>query len=257
MASTQLSVSAPFRPEGEHFAIDLPGATAVFTTRRGGHSSGPYESLNLGRLTDDDRDSVQANLRTVRDRFGVGLVWGRQVHGSEVVVHGEPYGPAPTDEPVPSPHEGDGRVVAAPGLAPMVLTADCLAVIVAGHGAVAALHAGWRGLVGGVIAAGVERLREQGVGGRLEAAIGPHARACCYEVGPEVHDRFASCGYAQSRLGSHLDMTRVAMAQLREAGVDRVHDLDLCTMCSDPGLFFSHRRDGGVTGRQAGLAWLS
>lgn len=249
--------TAPFRSEGEHIAIDLPGATAVFTTRRGGHSSGPYESLNLGRLTDDDPEAVQANLRAVRDGFGVRLVWGRQVHGTEVIVHQDGDPGVPPTEPEPSPREGDGRVTTRPGLAPMVLTADCLAVIVAGRGGVAALHAGWRGLAGGVISAGVERLRAVGVRGELEAAIGPHARVCCYEVGEEVHEAFAAAGHADARAGQNLDMTRVAERQLRDAGVARVHDLGLCTMCSDPGLFFSHRRDHGVTGRQAGLAWLN
>jgi YfiH family protein len=243
-------LTAPFRSEGEHIALDLPGATAVFTTRRGGHSSGPYESLNLGRLTDDDPEAVQANL-------GVRLVWGRQVHGTEVVIHEEGGEDAAASEPAPSAREGDGRVTTAPGLAPMVLTADCLAVIVAGRGGVAALHAGWRGLAGGVISAGVQRLRDLGVRGELEAAIGPHARVCCYEVGEEVHEVFAAAGCGAARAGRNLDMTGIAERQLRQAGVARVHDLGLCTMCSEPGLFFSHRRDRGVTGRQAGLAWCS
>ncbi len=250
-------LTAPFRPEGDHIALDLPGATAVFTTRAGGHSSGPYESLNLGRLTDDDPEAVQANLRTLRDGFGVRLVWGRQVHGTDVIVHGEGDEGTPASDPEPSARQGDGRVTTVSGLAPMVLTADCLAVIVAGRGGVAALHAGWRGLAGRVICAGVKRLRDAGVRGELEAAIGPHARACCYEVGEEVHEAFAAAGYADARTGRNLDMTRVADRQLREAGVAQVHDLGLCTMCSDPGLFFSHRRDRGVTGRQAGLAWLN
>lgn len=250
-------LSAPFRREGEHIVLGLPGATAAFTTRRGGHSSGPYESLNLGRLTDDDPEAVQANLRTVRDAFGVRLAWGRQVHGTEVVWHDDAGGGARASEPEPSAREGDGRVSTVSGLAAMVLTADCLAVIVAGRGGVAALHAGWRGLAGGVIPAGVRRLREAGACGELEAAIGPHARVCCYEVGEEVHRVFARAGYAEARTAGKLDMTGIAERQLREAGVARVHDLGLCTMCSDPGLFFSHRRDHGVTGRQAGLAWLS
>lgn len=255
MGSETISLTAPFSPRGQHFAIDLPGATAVFTSRRGGHSSGPYESLNLGRLTDDDREAVQANLRTLRDDYGVSLIWGRQVHGPDVIVHAE--ADRAGSEPEPSPEMGDGRLVASPGLAPMVLTADCLAVIVAGEGGVAALHAGWRGLAGGVLEAGVRGLRDAGVTGALEAAIGPHARVCCYEVGQEVHDTFAAAGHANARAGQNLDMTRIADRQLRAAGVERVHDIGLCTMCSDPSLFFSHRRDRGVTGRQAGLAWLS
>jgi YfiH family protein len=253
MASEPASLSAPFRPWGEHFAIDLAGATAVFTTRRGGHSTGAYESLNLGRLTDDDPEAVQANLRTLQDQFGVRPIWGRQVHGTEVVVHGHDEG----GEPAPSTIHGDGRITTAPGLAPMVLTADCLAVIVAGRGGVAALHAGWRGLAEGMIPAGVGRLRAAGVDGDLEAAIGPHARVCCYEVGEEVHRAFSDAGFSDARRGRNLDMTHVAVSQLYAEGVSRVRDLGMCTMCSPSGLFFSHRRDRGVTGRQAGLAWLS
>lgn len=263
MDAETVPLAAPFRPQGEHFAIDLPGATAVFTTRRGGHSSGPYESLNLGWLTDDERGAVQANLRSVRDACEARLVWGRQVHGTSVIVHGEPgHGPGlehqeAEAEPRPSSEEGDGRLVTECGLAPMVLTADCLAVIVAGEGGVAALHAGWRGLAGGILEAGVRALRDAGVDGELEAAIGPHARVCCYEVGEEVHEIFSAAGHTDVRSGRKLDMTRIAAVQLRQSGVSRVHDLGLCTMCSDPGLFFSHRRDHGLTGRQAGLAWLS
>lgn len=273
MSAVSPPLPAPFRWENEQVTIDLPGARAVFTTRRGGHSRGPYESLNLGRLTDDDGEAVQANLRGLQEAYGVRLVWGRQLHGSRVVVHdgrgaaqagdggqaeggGQPGGAA-LPEPVPSPEEGDGRIATSVGLAPMVLTADCLSVIVSGAGGVAALHAGWRGLLAGVIEEGVSGLRERGVTGELEAAIGPHARACCYEVGGEVHEAFTRAGYAEARAGRHLDMTRVATRQLQAAGVGRVHDLGLCTMCSHPSLFFSHRRDRGVTGRQAGLAWLT
>lgn len=251
MSSELTALPAGFEMDGEQIAIDLPGARAVFTTRRGGTSQGPYESLNLGRLTDDAPDAVQANLRSLSDGFGVRLAWGRQAHGAEVISHDEEVAADPT----PSQLEGDGRITTAPGIAPMVLTADCLAVIVAGPGGVAALHAGWRGLAGGVIGAGVSRLRQLGIEGALEAAIGPHARACCYEVGEEVHEVFAAAGYGQARAGRNLDMTLVARRQLEEAGVSAVHDLGLCTMCSDPTLFFSHRRDRGITGRQAGLAW--
>jgi copper oxidase (laccase) domain-containing protein len=111
-------------------------------------------------------------------------------------------------------------------------------------------------LADGIVAEGVRALRELGVDGRLEAAIGPGAGGCCYEVGDEVRARFG--GYGEHvRPGRNLDLKAIAREDLLGAGVAVVHDVDLCTICSDPSLFFSHRRDHGVTGRQAGLAWLS
>jgi polyphenol oxidase len=144
----------------------------------------------------------------------------------------------------------------------MVLVADCLPIAVAGRGrsngdgAVAMLHAGWRGLAGGIVAAGVQALRELGVDGPIEAAIGPGAGVCCYEVGEEVHAEFADVG-SDVRRGRNLDLKAIARHELERAGVDAVHDIGLCTICADDSLFFSHRRDHGVTGRQAGVAWLS
>ena len=106
------------------------------------------------------------------------------------------------------------------------------------------------------MAEGVRALRELGAEGPLEAAVGPGAGGCCYEVGEEVHREFA--GYdGRARRGRNLDMKAIARDQLEAAGVQAVHDIGLCTICSDETLFFSHRRDRGVTGRQAGLAWLS
>lgn len=255
MSRLQFEPAAPFWCEGDHFLIDLPGARAVFTTRRGGYSRGPYASLNLGSFTDDDPRSVTANLGDLERAFGVRPVWGCQVHGATVSV-------ADPQAAGRQPDEGDGRVTTAPGVAPMVLTADCLAVAVAGGGAVAMLHAGWRGLAGGVIEEGVRLVRELGRDGGAPpaAAIGPHARACCYEVGEEVHSVFAAALNGSppgARAGRNLDMTGIAVAQLHAAGVSQIHDLGICTICSDPALFFSHRRDHGVTGRQAGLAWLT
>jgi copper oxidase (laccase) domain-containing protein len=90
----------------------------------------------------------------------------------------------------------------------------------------------------------------------LEAAIGPGAGVCCYEVGEEVHAQFAAYGEGV-RHGRNLDLKAIAREDLARAGVATVHDVGLCTICSDASLFFSHRRDRGVTGRQAGLAWLS
>jgi copper oxidase (laccase) domain-containing protein len=116
------------------------------------------------------------------------------------------------------------------------------------------IHAGWRGLAGDVLGEGVRALRELGAGGELRAAIGPGAGPCCYEAGPEVHAAFAAYG-EQARRGAHADLKLVARRQLQRAGVHEVHDTGLCTLCAPAGLFFSHRRDAGPTGRQAGVVW--
>ncbi|HYF24331.1 MAG TPA: polyphenol oxidase family protein [Baekduia sp.] len=236
--------------------VDLPGACARFTTREGGVSAGPYASLNLGPWTDDDPADVAENRRRVADAAGVLLAQGHQVHGAQVVRVAElpwPEGPGAGGAGIAGGHtpEADGQATALEGVAPIVLTADCLPVALAGDGAVAAVHAGWRGLADGVLAAGVAALRELGAKGPLRAVVGPGAGPCCYEVGDAVRARFAPA----HRRGRHLDLPAAARAALRDAGVDDVEVLGLCTICDER--FFSHRRDGGVTGRQAGLAWLS
>jgi len=244
------ALPAPFRWHGAHVAADLPGGRVLFTTRRGGVSAGPFASLNLGRLTNDDGANVDEN----RSRLGaqVGLSWdrfcyGRQVHGASVRRATEPPSAA-------RPYaDEDGQATALPDTAAFVFVADCLPVMLVADGAVAALHGGWRGLAGGIVAEGVAAVRELGACGPVEAALGPGARGCCYEVGEEVHAHF---GAHDARRGErNLALDRVAAEQLRAAGVERVHDTGLCTMCGDPSLFFSHRRDAGVTGRQGAVAW--
>lgn len=239
-------VTHPFYGWHEHFAIDLAGATAVFTTRRGGFSVGRYATLNLGQLTDDDPMAVRRNRAGLEARVERQLTFVRQVHGTLVER---------ARVPANGPPEADGQVLDRPDLAALVLTADCLPVAIAGGGAAVIVHAGWRGLAQGVIAAGIRALRELG-GEPLSAAIGPGAGPCCYEVSEEVHEQFASVRHV-ARRGENLDLKAVARHQLAEADVEQAHDIGLCTICSDPSLFFSHRRDGGVTGRQAGVIWLS
>jgi YfiH family protein len=179
----------------------------------------------------------------------------RQVHGARVLRRDDP-GQASGAAPAAELEEADGQATGRPGIAPIVLTADCLPIVVAGEGAVAVLHAGWRGLADGVIAEGITALRDLVGAAELAAAIGPGAGSCCYEVGEEVHARFAALDGA-ARRGRNLDLKAIARAQLETAGVSQVHDVGLCTICSPPELFFSHRRDRGVTGRQAGVAWLT
>jgi YfiH family protein len=249
----QLTLATPFEAAGDHITIALAGARALFTTRRGGVSTGPYAACNLGIRTLDDDRAVRANRARLSDAHGVRFAWGLQVHDAHVQARTAPSG----DE---EPDEADGQATATRGVAPLVYGADCPLVAIAAPGAVAAVHAGWRGLRSGVIAAGVAAVRALGATGPpeaaigpLEAAIGPGAGPCCYEVGDDVRARFDPA----FRRGRNLDLKALAAAQLLDAGARAVHDVGLCTICAGPGLFFSHRRDRGVTGRQAAAVWLT
>jgi YfiH family protein len=133
----------------------------------------------------------------------------------------------------------------------MVLSADCLPVALGCEGAVAMVHAGWRGLVAGVLEEGVRAVAELGDGGETVAVVGPCAGGCCYEVGREVHDAFGGA----HRDGSRIDLRAIAHDRLLAAGVAHVHHQRTCTICDER--FFSHRREGVRAGRQAGVAWLS
>ena len=225
--------------------VQLPGARVAFSTRAGGVSQGPYESLNLGILTGDEPDLVHANRERLAGSLGVTRVaMGHQVHGTELATWDGPSGEL---------IDVDGHVTDTPHLALLVLTADCLPVALSAPGAVAMVHAGWRGLAAGVLDEGVAALRDVGATGPVAAAIGPGAGGCCYEVGDEVRDAFADV--PEAMLGRNVDLKAVATARLRAAGVEEVHDSGLCTMCD--ARFFSHRRDHGTTGRQGGVAWLT
>jgi polyphenol oxidase len=238
----------------EHLTVELPQARVVFTTRRGGFSGGPFHSFNLGRLTDDRPEAVVANRRRLQERTGRRLAMVRQVHGTTVHLANGAWPDATGQELTPLP-EGDGLVTTSGELAPMVLVADCLPVALSGTGAVAMVHAGWRGLAAGVLGEGVRMLRDLAPDGEIAAAIGPGIGACCYEVGEEVQRAFAAYG-DDARRGQNLNLRAIARIQLERAGVEVRHDLDLCSACS-PELMFSHRRDRGVTGRQAGVIWLT
>jgi YfiH family protein len=233
-------------------AADLPGAAAAFSTRLGGVSEAPFESLNLGILTEDERDAVTENRHRLAAALGLRpehVAIGRQVHGAELRAHSGPQEPSCFAEPGSAvPPEVDGHVTAEPGVAPLVFVADCLPVALAGPGGVALLHCGWRGLAAGIVARGAEAV------GATDAAIGPGIGPCCYEVGNEVLDAFSGLGAGVSA-GRMLDLEAVTVRLLRRAGVERIEAAGLCTSCEEP-LFFSHRRDGGRTGRQAGVAWI-
>ena len=230
----------------EAIELELPGAHVRFTARAGGISTGPYSSLNLGLLTDDEPAAVEENRERAAALAGAPLAWGRQVHGTRVVTVDGPTAPADVVD-------ADGVATAARGVAAIVLTADCLPVALATRSAVAMVHAGWGGLAGGVLQAGVDTLRALDPDGELHAAIGPAAGVCCYEVGDDVAARFPD---EPRRADRHLDLKGIAQRRLTSAGVARVHDVGRCTIC-EPDVFFSHRASGPTTGRQGGLVWRS
>lgn len=236
-----------------HIAVELPGAGVLFTTRHGGVSRGPFESLNLGVLTEDERAHVRTNQRRVAEAVGIPFerfARGMQVHASTVRSLSEPPEAGAPLEPA------DGQATNVPEVAAIVLVADCLPVAIAGEGAVAMLHCGWRGLADGIVSEGVRALRGLGADGPLHAAIGPGIGSCCFEVGDEVRERFAAHG-PEVQHGRNLDLKAIARRELEAAGVEDVLDVGLCSFCDGDQRFFSHRRDAGVTGRQAGIAWLS
>jgi YfiH family protein len=230
----------------------LPGATAMFTTRAGGVSEPPFASLNLGLLTGDEGSAVRENRRRVAGAAGVDaddVLIGYQVHGADIELRDRPPRPNPYSGPASDPARVDGQATARRGLAPLVLVADCLPVALAGPSRVAMLHCGWRGLATGIIERGVA------AAGADAAAIGPGIGPCCYEVGDEVIDAFADLGDGIAD-GRMLDLRLTAARLLERAGVSAVEASELCTSCN-PDLFFSHRRDGPRTGRQAGLVQLA
>ncbi len=228
----------------------LPRAKAAFSTRLGGVSEPPFEQCNLGLLTEDDAAAVAENRRRLAAALGLrpaDVLMGMQVHGGEVVFHACAQDPSPYAVPGTELTEADGHITATTGLAPLVLVADCLPVALAGPGGVALLHCGWRGLAAGIVARGAQAVSA------TDAAIGPGIGRCCYEVGPEVLAHFEALGDGISD-GRMLDLGEVARRQLLAAGVGQIESAGLCTGCN-PKLFYSHRRDGVRSGRQAGLVW--
>lgn len=234
---------------------DLGGARAAFSTRLGGVSEPPFDTLNLGLLTEDPAEAVAENRQRLAAALGFApeqVVFARQVHGTRLVGgadadRGSFVHHGATKEPRDDVPEADGHIVREPGLAPLVFVADCLPVALYGPGGLAMVHAGWRGLAGGILAAAAEAV------GATRAAIGPGIGPCCYQVGEEVLGAFAGLGDVAD--GRMLDLPEVARRLLAQAGVEQVESAGLCTGC-EAELFFSHRRDDGRTGRQAGLAWV-
>ena len=216
---------------------EAPGPyTVAFSTRQGGVSEGAFESLNLGLRTEDEPHRVEENRRRLCEAVGAEhtrLAMNRQVHAARVN----------RAEPGVRGADGDGLWSEEPGLPMLKLSADCLPIALArqnGRPGLALLHAGRLGLLAGIVEAGVAAL-----GSRLAAVVGPGIGPCCYEVGPEVSERFDT----DLTQGGMLDLWSAAERVLTRAGVATVERVDLCTRCH-PEQFFSYRRTGAPHGAQ-------
>ncbi|MFV0278428.1 MAG: peptidoglycan editing factor PgeF [Parahaliea sp.] len=232
-----------------------PSVVAFTSTRQGGYSAPPWDGLNLGHHVGDNPGAVAANRGQLQQWLptGVRVQWLDQVHGTRVVMasgQGQP--------------KADAAVSTEPGLACAVLTADCLPVLFCDRagGVVAAAHAGWRGLVAGVLEATVAAM--PAAPGELLAWLGPAIGPAAFEVGPEVRaafvdvaspasaDAVAACFAPSPRPGHHLaDIYQLARLRLRAAGLEAVYGGGCCTF-TDARRFYSYRRDG-QTGRMASV----
>lgn len=232
---------------------------AISTTRAGGVSGRPWNSLNLGSHVEDDPEHAQENRRRLAESTGLDsaqIGWLNQVHGTEVVEL--------TPNNVGQAAKADASYTHHPGIACAILTADCLPVILADSEGtvVGAAHCGWRSLCGGVIENLVSAMAVAPEA--LQAWLGPAIGPTSFEVGPEVRDAFlehdpeAANAFkdAGARPGHFMaDIYRLAVLRLNRLGVYNVTGGGLCTV-QNPDRFFSYRRDGR-TGRMATLVWLT
>ncbi|MTW20187.1 peptidoglycan editing factor PgeF [Allochromatium palmeri] len=232
---------------------------ACVTTRLGGVSQGAFASLNLGDHVGDDPERVARNREILCSHLGLPAapLWLRQVHGRDVAMAECPTAPIP---------EADAAVASTPGVVCAVMTADCLPLLLCDDQGtrVSAVHAGWRGLAGGVLESAVAAMRVAPE--RLLVWMGPAIGPDAFEVGPEVRVSFIaedpeaaaafrpspSAAQAEHWLADLFELARLRLARL---GVERVYGGGDCTF-SQPGRFFSYRRDG-TTGRLASLIWLA
>ncbi|RKP54620.1 peptidoglycan editing factor PgeF [Pararobbsia silviterrae] len=263
MAAPRLTRDACLEPGWP--AVD--GVRALVTTRAGGVSRAPYDALNLGLHTGDDREHVLANRHALAELAGgARFAWLEQVHGHDVVDAHAVVERLDAGDAAP---RADASVTDVPGVACIVMVADCMPVLLRDvHGrAVGAAHAGWRGLAAGVLERTAHAVaRKAGVGARLDAYLGPAIGPDVFEVGTDVFEVFVDAATAAERdrtgaafvacaPGKYLaDLAALARLRLARADVVAMTGGDRCTV-SDPARFFSYRRDR-VTGRFAGMIWI-
>jgi len=239
-------------------------ADGCFTTRSGGVSGGPWSSANIGLHVGDDPAAVAANRALLAAQLGLAperLVFAAQVHGRGVALveaEAEAGAVAGAAQPVPSV---DALVTTAPGIALVMMAADCLPAVLADPvaGVVAAAHAGRQGLAAGVLQETLRVMAEQGaVASRTTAVLGPAVCGACYELPEQVADevgREVPGSRSTTRQGTAgVDLTAGAQAVLARAGVGEVRRVGGCTL-EQPDRFYSYR-GSGTTGRHAGVVWL-
>jgi copper oxidase (laccase) domain-containing protein len=254
--------------------LERHGFAHAFTTRQGGVSAAPFDSLNLARNVGDDPEAVAENHRRLADALGYARLFElSQVHGRVVREIGAHEAPEDVRR-----EEGDALVAREAGVAVAVRVADCIPLLLADPttGAVAAVHAGWRGVEARIAEAALATLAGPSSRrghpptdpssrrghpptdpSRVLAAIGPHIRLGHFEVGPEVADRLEAVAHGvacsdRSMEKPHVDLTAILRAQLRALGVVHVDDVGGCTY-AERTRFFSFRRDGSASGRQVGV----
>ena len=231
------------------------GIVAAFSTRKGGVSQGGFAALNLGLTTGDDRAAVAENRRRLCAAVGADparTAQNHQVHGAEVRV-AEPL-PGGYLDPQGELPQADALITREPELALVALGADCVPIVIAAldGSSLAVVHAGWKGLVAGVVENAVAALGP----GVYAAAVGPCAGPQAYEVGDDVAEQLLERFGERAASGGTADLAACAGVALMQAGLapDAIEVSGLCTI-SDPDLFFSHRRDGAGTGRQGVIAY--
>jgi polyphenol oxidase len=233
----------------------------VFGTRTGGVSPAPYDSLNIGFSAGDEPDRVVGNRKRLLDAVGLPadrVVVPRQVHGTQITEVDDAQcgrGVIHSDDSVPAT---DGLVTSARRVGLWVSFADCVPVFVAATDGdittIALVHAGWRGMADGIVGKAAQRLAAHG---RLSAAVvGPSIGPCHFEVSDEIAGRFEGL-WPGVTVERRVDLWECAVRQLEAVGLGRTEVLvsRLCTVCD--ARFFSHRRDNGLTGRQAAIAWVT
>jgi YfiH family protein len=233
-----------------------PNVRALFTTRNGGASAGPYASLNLGDHVGDDPLNVEKNRNLLRQFLPGEPMWLKQVHGTAAVDA--------DNHSCMAPCTGDAAFSRRPGNVCAVLVADCLPILLCDQAGtmVGVIHAGWRGMAEGVIERTLSEIGVENM--RMMAWLGPAIGPDHFEVGDEVRRAFmkddakaASAFFPHPRDDAKwfADLFILARQRLAKAGIDQIYGGGQCTF-SDSSRFFSYRRDG-TTGRMAALIWLT